>query len=194
MNVQELRRALGVGRAVPLLGRMDGQFAVAAGGATLNAAARGARASAVVTMSGGSIAREVVAIASTDVRELFRTARGMSAISCLVGVLDIRAGAGTVSPLRIRSENGAIAGNGRFDLNRRWFDLTISSESATTSSFALDVPVRVSGPFADPTVRPARWSAAGRALLAAGDDVSRLLPDLQPFARRSPCLSSRRTR
>ena len=30
---------------------------------------------------------------------------------------------------------------------------------------------------------------SGRAMLAAGDDVGRLLPGLRPFARRSPCLS-----
>ena len=42
-----------------------------------------------------------------------------------------------------------------------------------------------------PTTRPATLSAAGRAQLSAGDDVSRLLPCLQPFARRSPSLSSR---
>jgi uncharacterized protein involved in outer membrane biogenesis len=190
MEVQALRRMLGIGD-LPLLGRMNAQFAVLAEGATLNAATREARASAVVDMLGGSISRRLVEIASIDVRSLFRAAQGMSPISCLVAVLDIRAGAGTISPLRIRSQNGTIVGSGSFNLLRRQVDLTVGSESATTSAFALDVPVRVSGPLASPTVRPARWSAAGRAQLAASDNVNRLLPELRPFARRNPCIASR---
>ena len=52
--------------------------------------------------------------------------------------------------------------------------------------------LRINGSFAAPTIRPATLPLAGRAQLAAGDDVSRLLPSLQPFARRSPCLSCTR--
>lgn len=190
MDVQRLRRALGVGSVpLPLLGRVDGRFAADARGVTLNTAARAAHASAVLAMDGGSVGREVIEIASIDLRGLFRTARGMSAMSCLVAVMDLRAGVATVAPLRIRSEAGTVTGHGRFDLYRRTLDVVVGSESATTGALALDIPVRVSGPFDDPTVRPATWSAAGRAMLAAGDDVGRLLPSLRPFARRSPCLS-----
>ncbi|MDB5370281.1 MAG: hypothetical protein JWP20_1839 [Roseomonas sp.] len=191
LEVQALRRVLGIG-PVPVSGPMDGHVALVADGATLNTAARGAHLSAVVAMAGGSIARQAVEIASTDIRALFRTASGRSAISCLLGVLDIRAGAGTVSPLRIRSEHGTIAGQGRFDLLRQRLDLTISSEAATTGAYALDVPVHVGGSFGDPTIRPAQWTEEGRAQLAAGDDPGRLPPALRPFARRSPCLTSGR--
>lgn len=193
LDVQVLARSLGLG-ALPLLGRLDGRFAVEGEAATLNAAVRGAHASAVVAMRGGSIARNVIEMASTDLRGLLRSAPGMSPVRCMVGVLDLRGGAGTVSPLRIRAEHGTIAGQGRFDLRRRQLDLLVSSESATTSAFALDVPVRVTGAFADPQIAPAQWSPGGRALLAEGDEVGRLLPDLQPFARRSPCLSRARGR
>lgn len=188
LDVDVLRRSLGIGR-LPLHGRIDGQFAIEGEGPTLNAATRNAHASAVVMMAGGTIARSVIESASTDIRGLFRSADGTTAISCLVGVLDMRGGSGTVSPLRIRTANGTVAGNGRFDLNRRQMDILVSSESETTSSYALDVPVRLTGSFDDPSISPAQWSSNGRALLAAGDDVSRLLPALQPFARRSTCLS-----
>ena len=190
MEAQSLRRLLGIGN-LPLQGRLNAQFAVIAEGATLNAASREARASAVVDMRGGSISRRLIEIASTDVRGLFRSADGMTGISCLVAVLDVRAGAGTISPLRIRTQSGTIAGSGSFNVFRRQVDLTVSSEASTTSSFALDVPVRLSGSMNSPTIRPARWSAAGRAELAANDNVNRLLPELRPFARRNPCLSSR---
>jgi AsmA family protein len=46
----------------------------------------------------------------------------MSPISCLVGVLDIRGGIGTLSPLRIRSADGTITGRGSFDIYRRQID------------------------------------------------------------------------
>jgi uncharacterized protein involved in outer membrane biogenesis len=190
MDVQVLRKLLAAGD-VPLLGRIDGRALVDATGATLNQAARGARLSAVVAMESGSISRRIIELASTDARAMFRKATGMSPISCLVGVLDIRGGIGTLSPLRIRSADGTITGRGSFDIYRHQINITVASEARTTSLFALDVPVHVSGSFASPTIRPATLSAAGRAQLSADDDVSQLLPSLQPFARRSPCLSAR---
>ena len=186
-DVQELRRLLNSG-PVPLLGRLEIQAAAQADGETLNAAARAANVSAVIEMAGrGSIAREVIEMASTDVRLLFRHARGMTPVSCLLGVLTLRGGIGTVSPLRVRAAEGTIAGSGTFDPFRRQIDVTIGSESKSTSAFALDVPVRISGSLADPSVRPARWSVAGRAELAAGTPVAALPPGLRQAALRNPC-------
>ncbi len=71
---------------------------------------------------------------------------------------------------------------------RERLDLTVSRESDTTGALALDVPVRVSGSFASPSVAPARWSAEGRAALASGPALRRLPPALREVARRSPCL------
>ena len=185
-DVQELRRLLGSG-PVLLLGRLDLQGTAQADGATLNAAVRAADVSAVVEMAGGSIAREVIEMASTDVRLLFRRARGVVPVSCLLGVLTVRGGVGTVSPLRVRAAEGTVAGSGTFDLLRHRIDMTIGSEAKSTGAFALDIPVRISGSLADPSVRPARWSAAGRARLAAGDEIAALPPGLRQAARRNPC-------
>ena len=190
MDVAVLRTLLDTG-SLPLVGRLDGRVEVEATGVTLNQAARGARLSGVFTMDNGGIARRVIELASTDARTLFRKADGMSPITCLVGVLDIRGGVGTISPLRVRTADGTITGKGSFDIYRHQLDVTVASEGRTTSLFALDVPMRVSGSFTSPTISPAKLSAAGRAELSAGDDVRRLLPSLQPFARRSPCLSAR---
>lgn len=190
MDVAALRTLLDAG-SLPLVGRVDARVQVEATGVTLNQAARGARLSGVFAMDNGGIARRVIELASTDARTLFRKADGMSPIGCLVGVLDIRGGVGTISPLRVRTADGTITGKGSFDIYRHQLDVTVASEGRTTSLFALDVPMRVSGSFASPTIGPAQLSAAGRAELSAGDDVRRLLPSLQPFARRSPCLSVR---
>lgn len=185
-DVQTLRRLLGSG-PVPLLGRLEMQAAAQSDGATLNAAVRAADVSAVVSMTGGSIARNVVEMASTDVRLLFRRAHGMTPVSCLLGVLTMRGGAGTMAPLRVRAAEGTVAGNGTFDPYRRRIDVTIGSEAASTSAFALDIPVRISGSLADPSVRPARWSAAGRAQLASADTTAALPPGLRQAAQRNPC-------
>ena len=185
-ELEALRRAFGI-RELPLSGRIEGRLAVEGRGRTLNAASRDAHVSAVLVMSGGSIAREVVEMASTDVRTLFRRARGRTRLSCAIGVLDMRAGVGEIAPLRLRSANGTIHGLASFDLNRRQLDLVIGTQSATTAATALDIPVRVSGSFSDPEVLPAQWSRSGRARLAAGDQVAPLPPALQEYARRSPC-------
>ncbi|MEO3473545.1 AsmA family protein [Roseomonas sp. CAU 1739] len=185
-NIDTLRRAFGI-RTLPLLGPVQARTAITAEGATLNEATRRAEIGAVVAMRGGSIAREVIEMASTDIRALFRTARGQTPMTCLLAVVSVRGGRGEAAPLRIRAATGTISGLATFDLNRKRMDLVIGSQSETTSDFALDIPVRVSGSFANPDIAPARWSSDGRARLAAGDRVAPLPPSLQAFARQNPC-------
>ncbi|MBS7791379.1 hypothetical protein KTR66_15360 [Roseococcus sp. SDR] len=185
-DLEPLRRALAL-RELPLSGRVEGRLAITAQGRSLNAAAREAQVSAVLLMSGGSIAREVIEMASTDIRSLFRTARGRTRLSCAIGVLDMKGGVGELAPLRLRSAQGMISGLATFDLNRHRLDLVIGSHRQTTGSFALDIPVRVSGSFEDPGVQPAQWSSAGRARLSAPDHMAPIPPALRDYARRSPC-------
>ncbi|RAI58543.1 AsmA family protein [Roseicella frigidaeris] len=188
-DVETMRRVLGL-RPLPLAGRLDGWVTAQGEGERLNAAARGARVSAVLAMQQGQIAREVIEMASTDIRLLFRTPRGMVPVTCLLGMLEMRAGVGEVAPLRIRAATGQVAGTASFDLNRRQLDLVIGSLRSTTSFWALDIPVRVFGSFGDPSIRPASWSADGRARLAAGDVVAPLPPRLRDFAQRNPCFQA----
>ena len=185
-DVQTLRRALGFGN-VPVLGRLDGAFLADATAPTLNRAVREAHINGFVAMRGGSIAKEVIEMASTDIRALFRDARGMSPVSCLLAGLEMHAGVGTIMPLRVRAEDGVIAGSARFDLYRRVFDLTVGSEAHTTGALALDIPVRVHGSFGNLSVEPAQWSPEGRAQLGRADDLSHLSPSLREMARRHPC-------
>jgi uncharacterized protein involved in outer membrane biogenesis len=185
-EIEPLRRALGL-RELPLAGRVEGRLAVIGRGRSLNAAAREAHVSAVLLMSGGTIAREVIEMASTDIRALFRTARGRTRLSCAIGVLDMNGGVGELAPLRLRSAQGMISGLATFDLNRNRLDLVIGSHRQTTGNFALDIPVRVSGSFAEPNIQPAQWSSAGRARLSAPDHTAPLPPALRDYARRSPC-------
>jgi uncharacterized protein involved in outer membrane biogenesis len=191
-DLDGLRRTFGI-HGLPVEGPVDVDLAVVATGATLAEARRGARISGVVRMSGGTIAREVIEMASTDLRALFRTSRGRTRLTCLLAAVDIRGGEGEAAPLRIRAGTGTVAGLARFDLNRRVLDLVIGSERATTDVFALDIPVRVHGSFADPEIVPAEWSRTGRARLAQGA-LAPLPPDLMDLARQSPCHAGRSLR
>ena len=186
-DLDALRRALGI-RDFPISGRVEGRLLVSGRGRSLNAAAQGGHVQAVLSMTGGSIAREVIEMASTDVRALLRTARGRVRLSCMIGVLEMRGGVGEIAPLRLRAATGMISGMASFDLNRQRLDVLIASHRQTTGSFALDIPIRISGSFADPDVLPAQWSTAGRARLSAGDAALPLPPALREVARRNPCL------
>jgi uncharacterized protein involved in outer membrane biogenesis len=185
VDVQQLRRAIGA-RDLPLTGRLDARMAADSVGRSLDSAIKAAHVTAVASMRGGSIAQDLVEKASADIRRLFRAPKGMTPIACLLGVVDMRAGVGVVSPLRIRTAAGTIAGQGRFDLNRQLLDLTVGSQSTTTGDFALDVPFRISGPFGNPNIEPSR----SRPSLATAD-LSRLPPALGIVARQNPCLSAR---
>ena len=173
---------------MPLSGKLDAQLFASSSGATFNEAARSADVVAAVSMKGGTIARQVIEMASTDIRLLFRKAQGTTPVSCLLGVLTMNAGIGTISPLRIRAASGTVVGEAQFDLYRRTFDLTIGSQPASTGIFALDIPIRVYGTFANPTVRPAQWSPASRARVATATSASRLPPSLLQLVNRNPCL------
>ena len=183
VDVQQLRRAIGA-RDLPLTGRLDAQLTAEAAGGDISLET--AHITAVMGMRSGAIARDVIEKASLDVRTLFRAPTGMVAVTCLLGVVDVRAGQGTISPLRIRTAAGTIAGQGRFDIERKSIDVTVGSERATTSTFALDVPLRIYGPIADPTIRP---SSARPALATA--DLNQLPPRLSQAARQNPCLTAR---
>lgn len=191
-DIDTLRRAFGL-RPLPLAGQVEAHAAVAAEAATLNAATAGARISVVTAMTRGSIAREVIEMASTDVRSLFRTPRGMTPVRCLLVAVDVRGGRGQAAPLRIRAGTGTISGLASFDLNRELVDLVIGSQRETTHFLALDIPVRVSGAFANPDIAPATWSRAGRARMERGH-MAPLPPELYEVARRNPCFSGRSLR
>lgn len=184
-ELDALRRHLGFGE-LPVAGRATVDAVVAASGATFGAARQGARVSAVLTMAGGSIAREVIEMASTDIRSLFRTPRGRTGLGCVLAAVDLRGTRGEVAPLRLRAGTGTVAGLMSFDLGRRQLDLVIGSERATTHDLALDIPVRVSGTFGDLDIAPAEWSRAGRERLSRGE-MAPLPRALSEIARASPC-------
>ncbi|WP_029604750.1 AsmA family protein [Kozakia baliensis] len=189
-NVDRLRRKAGFA-PIPIAGNLAIKVvANAANVRTLNEAAKMADITAAVSMRNGEISKEIINMASTDVRLLFRKPKGTTPVSCLLGVLDMRRGVGTVVPLRIRTGEGTISGKADFDLNRKWFDLAFASRASSTGFFSLDVPIRVSGAFGNPRIGLAKWSAQGRALLQDASRIDSLPADLKSFAAGNSCASA----
>lgn len=186
-DIDRLRRTAGLA-PIPVKGSLSIRIiAKAANVSTLNEATRKADLVAAVSMEKGEIAREIVETASMDLRLLVRHAKGTTPITCMLGVLDMHQGIGTVAPLRIRTNAGIIAAKADVDLNRRWLDLVFASRPFSTSFFALDIPVRVSGRFDNPDLSLARWSKRGRGLLADSNELTILPPALRSFAASNPC-------
>jgi hypothetical protein len=61
-------------------------------------------------LNGGSVARQVIEMASTDMCSLFRYRNRMTPVSCLLAVLNMNAVIGTILPLRIRTAAGTAVG------------------------------------------------------------------------------------
>ncbi len=185
-----------IGQIVALLGadagqvagRIDGRAALDMTGATVRDALKTSRGHAVLAMADGRIARALLEKLSTDLRSLFRKNATSTPISCLIAVLDLQNGLGTIAPLRLQTPGTTVIGGGQVDLPAERLDLTIKSEAASTGLFALDIPLRISGGFSNLTVLPALGSAAARPDAASRNGpVQGLPPDMQQLADASPC-------
>jgi uncharacterized protein involved in outer membrane biogenesis len=184
-GIGQLSEVFGIGK-LPLTGAVDARAHLRLTGNTLTEAERSNRGVVILSMGGGSIERKITEGASTDLRMLFRPAEGSGQIACLLGILDVRDGIGRIAPLRIMTSDGTIAGTGTLNLRDKTINVVVASESASTSLFALDIPMRISGPILSPRVVPALGSAGGRENTVA--DQRDMPPELQEFIRGSRCL------
>ena len=187
-DIDRLRRTAGLA-PVPVKGALSIRIIASANNVrTLNEATRKADLVAAVSMEKGEIAREIVEAASMDLRLLFRHAKGTTPITCMLGVLEMHQGIGKVVPLRLKTSTGVLAAKADFDLNRRWLDLVFASRPFSTSFFALDIPIRVSGRFDSPNLSIAKWSKKGRDLLADSNELTVLPAALRSFASSNACV------
>ncbi|MCH4090200.1 AsmA family protein [Acetobacter sp.] len=186
-DIDIFRRQAGLA-PVPVSGSLSFRVkASAEGGAnTLNEASRNADIQAVVGMNSGLISKKVIGIASTNIGTLFGGMKGTTPVTCLLGALKMSRGEGSVVPLRIYTPAGSIVGSALFDLNRRWFELAFQSRNS--GALALDIPIRVSGPFNSPSIGLAGWSARGRALLKDAQGINTLPSEMASFTPGRACL------
>ncbi len=186
-DATQLVRWIG-GPSGAVAGHVDGGVTLDLVGETLSRALAASRITGVVGMRDGSITHNLIELASIDLRRLLRKRAGSARLSCLLGIANLKNGSGPLGPLRLRTSDGTIGGGGWIDLARRAIDITIQSEAASTGFFALDVPVRISGPFNNLIITPA-LQASNQMPLARSDQLN-LSPELQVLVRSNPCLGA----
>jgi AsmA family protein len=157
VDVAQLNKLLGW-NSIPLGGPLTGRVTGSMIGATIAEARKTNRIFVAMAMTGGTIDRDLVRMASTDVRSLFGSQQGNRRLTCLLLIANLRDGTGTIGPLRIKTSSGTIAGSGTYDTVHDTIDLTIGAQSK--SWLKLDVPMRVSGPLSNFSVRPAFGESA----------------------------------
>ncbi len=190
-TIDQARRAARI-EPLPIAGPFDLRATVSGTGATPEEAERNARIVGVLSMQGGSIARELVEQVSTDVRALFRSGSERARIHCLLGVVDTTAGRGDISGVRLSTTAGTVVASGSIDAVGGRVDARIGSVSETTSGLALDVPVRVSGALADPSIGTTEWPRADRARFSVASRARNLPPPLREIAEANPCYGAAR--
>ena len=174
-----------------IAGRLDGGLTLDMTGDTVKFALKASRGHVVLAVTEADIARDLVERVSTDLRTLFRTREGMVQVTCLLGVVDLRNGIGTIWPLRLRTSDGTLVGHGQANFLSQRLDLTIQSVSASTGFFALDVPVSISGEFRNLQVQPATGLFAASLTGPVGDDPLHGVPqELRPLAEKNLCLNA----
>ena len=167
-------------------GRLDAAAVLSMAGPTIGAALKRSDGAAVLLMRDGEVTQGLIEQLSADLRALFRERRDTVPVSCLLGIVTLKDGIGVISPLRLESQAAVAVGAGKIDLQRQRLDLTVRTERDSTSFFALDIPVRISGPFDRISAAPLPGRDADwlRQPTAVADTLP---PDLRKMATGSAC-------
>jgi uncharacterized protein involved in outer membrane biogenesis len=172
-----------------LTGQVDGGFDMDMTGDTLGGALKAGHGHAVLGLARGSVSRDLMEKLSTNLLNLFRSGEGSTSVSCLLGIVDLRGGVAAISPLRLRSRAGTLIGGGQVDILDKRLDVTIQSEASTTGFFALNIPIRISGSFANPNIDPRLGGGAlSRQALVNNNPTRGLSAELRAMAERNTCL------
>jgi uncharacterized protein involved in outer membrane biogenesis len=157
-------------------GRLDGGVTLDMTGKTLGAALKTSHGAAIMTMTDGDVARELLERVSADLRTIFRAGDGRVPVTCLLGVLTLKGGIGLLSPLRLDSQEATLMGAGSIDFAGKRLDLRLQSDHDTTGFFALDVPIAVKGPFTALVVTPLMGADAHPLTATDGSAAMEALP------------------
>jgi len=157
-------------------GRLDGGVTLDMTGKTLGAALKTSHGAAIMTMTDGDVARELLERVSADLRTIFRVGDGRVPVTCLLGVLTLKDGIGLLSPLRLESQEATLMGAGSIDFAGKRLDLRLQSDHDTTGFFALDVPIAVKGLFTALAVTPLMGADAHPLTATDGNAAMEALP------------------
>jgi AsmA family protein len=183
-EIAALARELGA-TGDEIRGRLEAAASLSMAGPTVGAALKRSDGAAVLLMRDGQVAQSLIEQLSTDLRGLFRERQDSVPVSCLLGVVTLKNSIGVIAPLRLESDAAVAVGAGKIDLTRDRLDLTVRTEPDSTSFFALDIPVRISGPFDRLSATP--LTDSDKDWLRQPTAATELPPDLQEMASGSAC-------
>ena len=169
LNLSSL--APGVKALVQSTGKVDARVNLAMEGNSAAKLLGSADGNIVAVMQGGAMSDLVLRLANLDIaNSLVAMAKGNQAIPIRCLVADFRAKEGVLvpDPLVLDTEHTLITGNGGVSLAAERFDLRLVAQPKDGSLIALRGPIRVQGPFAQPTVRPELGNAIARTGAAIG--------------------------
>jgi uncharacterized protein involved in outer membrane biogenesis len=153
---------------------VEALFATAHG--ELSAAISGGRISALLVEAAGlDLAEALAVISSKDVQTPLR---------CAVADFDVKDGIARAQAFVIDTRDTLVRVEGTIDLERERYDLVVHPHPKDPSAFSLRSPLLVTGPLADPTVRPTAAPIAVRigaaALLALVNPLLAVAPFIEP--------------
>ena len=160
-------------------GKLAGRLNLHLANSGLDGALATAHGQAVMAVTGGSIASEIVEGASTDLFAVFRKKQGRVPVTCLFGVGTLKDGIVHVGPLHLRASDVAISGSGRVNLLRRQMEIVLQPRSGGT--FALDRPLSIEGSLTNPSIGLFRGSNVRI------QETTPLAPSLQAWAATVSC-------
>jgi hypothetical protein len=139
-----------------LSGALDGELYVLGVGASVDALLASARGDAYVRMTGGSLSGLAVEALGLDVIEALALAVGADTrvpINCAVADLEISDGRARVQRAVIDTADSVIDISGQIDLTRETFVFDLRADAKDFSLIDATAPVRVAGPFLNPSVQ-----------------------------------------
>jgi uncharacterized protein involved in outer membrane biogenesis len=174
------------GKPGDLSGKLSGGASGSLQGGTLRQGLQHSKGSAVLSMTAGRISRDLLEKASTDIRTVFRNGTGTARISCLLGVLQLKDGVGSLQTLRLETGEATLNATGRVDFLRQNLDLVLQSDAKSTGFFALDLPVRIQGDWHRPAID---LKGGGKSPVAAPASApeAMMAPDLRAIIAANSC-------
>ena len=170
-----------------LVGNMNARATLEMTGTNTQDGLGASRGQAVFSMVGGQMSRQLLQLASIDMRLLLRKGQGTLPVVCFLAVTNMRDGVASVAPFRLKTGNGNLSGGGQVDLRRDFIDLYLRSESKSTNFWALDVPVHITGSLAAPQVRPSIRSGAPALNARGSENMRALTPGLRQMIAAKNC-------
>lgn len=186
-EIGQISRLLG-GSGSEIRGQLDGAATLALRGATLGEGLRQGKGAALLILARGDVARSLIEQVSADLRSIFREESGRVPVGCLLAALSLQDGIGTLAPLRLETDAAILQGAGTVDLTKNSLDLIVQTERDSTNFFALDLPIRISGPFARLAAVPQLGEDSGLPKDAGqAGALARMPASLREMAQGNPC-------